>query len=69
MTRNKKRILSVILIILVALITLIISGKETLGATYDYSTFEDRDIVDIPDNLATNPYMYCLNHGWAFVTR
>ena len=67
MTRNKKRILSVILIILVALITLIISGKETLGA--DYLSYKDSERVDLPDNLATNPYMYCINHGWAFVTR
>ena len=67
MTRNKKRILSVILIILVALITLIISGKERLGA--DYLSYKDSERVDLPDNLATNPYMYCLNHGWAFVTR
>lgn len=67
MTRNKKRVLSIILIILVALITIIISSKETLGA--DYLTYKDSDKVDLPDNLATNPYIYCLNHGWAFETR
>ena len=73
MTRNKKRVLSIILIILVALITIIISSKEAIAVPEAIRVFTYSDL-DV-ENLGTlsqfyaNPYMYCLNHGWEFAER
>lgn len=75
MTRNKKRILSIILIILVALITIIISSKGTVAVpddqNYDFETFIPSEVVDLGSlsQFYANPYIYCLNQGWHFVER
>ena len=73
MTRNKKRVLSIILIILVALITIIISSKEATAApeVLRIRTYQDIMVKDLGtlSQFYANPYMYCLNHGWEFAER
>ncbi len=77
MINKKKILLQTVFIILFALILLIFSNKEVEAISFGECSIDNA--IDVENdsalqhgnnyrNFSSNPYLYCLNHGYEFAS-
>ena len=71
MINKKKILLQTVFIILFALILLIFSNKEVEAMSFGECSIDNASSLQHGNNyrnFSSNPYLYCLNHGYEFAS-